>query len=131
MISLDVGIAVGGFDAPDAQHYRAIDADVLLDAREERSIFLRLHLPGLDAPLPVEVLPQLLAEFGLIALEIEHLGVGFEALHHVRISRVRHAPRPRSRAKQLDPIAEILAACLRLRRGAPSAQQRAKNEAHG
>ena len=83
------------------QHHRAIDADVLFDAREESSIFLRLLLPGLDAPVgdaAVEVLPQLLAEFGLIALEIEHLGVGFEALHHVRISRV-DTPRARARAR--------------------------------
>ena len=90
----------------------------------------RPHVIPLDVGIAVGGLDAFFAEFGLIVLEIEHLGVGFEAMHHVRLGRVRHAARPRSCAKRLDQMAEILATRLRLRRGAPSTK-RANNEAHG
>src|SRR5262249_12719624 len=99
---------------------------------EERRIFLCLLLPGFDAPVgdpAVEVLPKLLAEFGLVALEFENLSIGLEPVHHARIGRIRHAARPPPLAGRLDPIAEILAARLRLRRRGWG-RERAGCEAH-
>ena len=67
-------------DAPDAEHDRGRNAVILLDAREQRRIFLGDLAAGDDAPVgdaAIEILPELLAEFGLVAdfLEPGHVGL--------------------------------------------------------
>ena len=51
MMLLHDRIAEGQLDAPDAEHDRALDAEVLFDAGEQRRILLRLLLAGDDAPV--------------------------------------------------------------------------------
>ena len=83
------------------------------------AIFLRLLLPGLDAPVgdaAIEVLPELLVEFRLVAQLLVDAGVGLEAAHDARIGRGRDALGERARAEAFDPLRERRAGGLRERR---------------
>src|SRR5262249_56854275 len=42
VVLLDIGIAIGRLDAPDPEHDRRRDAEILLDPREQRGVVLRL-----------------------------------------------------------------------------------------
>ena len=78
MVFLHKRIAIGRFDAPDAEHDRALDAEIPFDAGKQRRKFLGLLLAGDDAPVgdpAVEILPELLVEFGLIADRLKPGGV--------------------------------------------------------
>src|SRR5262249_32695400 len=46
VVFLHVRIAEGRFDAPESEHDPAVDPVVLLDAGQERGVFLRLLLAG-------------------------------------------------------------------------------------
>src|SRR5436853_91399 len=58
-------IAERRLDAPQAEDDSALDAEILLDPREQRRVGLRALLSGLNAPVgdaAVEILPELLVE---------------------------------------------------------------------
>src|ERR1041385_9321337 len=94
MVLLHDRIAECRFDAPEPENDGAFDAEILLDAREERRVSLGALLTGLDAPVgdaAVDVLPELLIEFWLIADFAEHGCVGLEPAHHAGVGRIRYA----------------------------------------
>src|SRR5712691_12242860 len=118
VVLLDVRVAEGRFDAPQPEHHRAFDPVVLLDAGEQRRVFLRLLLAGDDAPVgdaAVEILPELLVEFGLRAVELKYRRVRLDVAHHPRVGGVGNATRARSGAKTLDPLLELAPLCPRPR----------------
>ena len=81
------------------------------------SDFLRLLLAFGDAPVgdaAVEILPELLAEFWLLAVELKDRRVGLEVAHHPRVGRVGNATFARPGAESVDPLVERPAP-LRLR----------------
>ena len=109
MVLLDVRIAEGRFDAPEPEHDPAVDPVVLLDAGKERRIFLRLLLAGRDAPVgdaAIEVLPNLLVEFGLGADELKNCRIGFDMAHNPCVRGVGYATCARPRAEGCDPLVE-------------------------
>ena len=82
MVLLHHRIAERGLDAPQTEDDGALDAEILLDAREQRRVSPGAFLPGLDAPVgdtAIEVLPELLVELGLAADFGEDGGVGLQA----------------------------------------------------
>src|SRR3984893_12945851 len=122
VILLDIRIAEGGLDSPQPEHDRALDPEVLLDAGEQRRVFLRLLLAGNDAPIgdaAIEILPELLAEFGLRTVELKYRRVWLDAGHHPRVGRVGNATRAGPGAKSRDPLVERRLAALRARLRAP------------
>ena len=63
MVLLHQRIAEGGLDAPQRQQRAALDAEILLDPREQRLVLPQRFLAGDDAPVrdaAVDVLPDLL-----------------------------------------------------------------------
>ena len=109
MVLLHQGIAIGGFNAPQRQQCAALDAKILLDAREQRVVLLQGFAAVDDAPVrsaAVDVLPDLLVEFRLLLHLPEHAHVGLDAAHHPRPGRVRNAFCERARAKIVAPRVE-------------------------
>ena len=118
MILLHDRVAERGLHAPQAEQRHRRDAIIFLDAREQRREFLGAFLAEGDAPFrdaAVEILPELLVEFRLRALQREHAHVGLEAAHHAVIGRVRYAARLGAGAEALDPLLERLRRRLRER----------------
>ena len=116
MVLLHDRIAERRLDAPESEDDAAFDAEVLLDAREQRCVSLGAILPSLDAPVgdaAIDVLPELLVELGLATDLCEDAGVGLQAAHHTRIGRVRNAARKRTWAEGLDPLRKWLSGGLR------------------
>ena len=102
-------IAERRFHAPQAEQHIAVDAVVALEARQQPGIFLGALLAGGDAPVraaAVDVLPHLLGEFGLAALQLIDRGVRFHAPHDAVIGRFRHAALHRLTAKTRHPLLE-------------------------
>src|SRR5262249_43161027 len=115
VVLLDVRIAKGRFDAPEPEHDPAVDPVVLLDAGEERGVFLRLLLAGRDAPVgdaAIEVLPELFVEFGLGADELKNCRIGFDIAHNPSVRGAGYATRARPCAEGSDPLVEWRFACL-------------------
>jgi hypothetical protein len=109
VVLLDVRIAIGRLDAPYAEHHRRRNAEVLLDALEQRVILLGFFAPLRDPPVgdaAVDILPERLGELGLAAIERIDRGVGLEVAHHARIGRLRYAARQRPWLEGLDPLRE-------------------------
>ena len=91
MLRVDNNVAIGRLHAPKAQHDGAADAIVVLDALQKSGIFARTFLPGDDPPVrdaPVEILPHLFLEFGLLAVEFVDGEVGFQRGHDPAIDGV-------------------------------------------
>src|SRR5205823_6838890 len=94
MVLLHERIAEGGFDTPQRQQRAAFDAVILFDARKQGFILLQRFLAGDDAPVrypAVDVLPDLLVEFRLVAHLLEHRHIGLDAAHYTAPGRIRHA----------------------------------------
>src|SRR4029077_6997385 len=88
----------------------ALDAEVLFDAGEQRRILLRLLLAGNDAPVghaPIEILPDLLVEFGLIADRLKAGGVGAQPAHDAVVCVSADAAAKRLGAERSDPMGKI------------------------
>src|SRR5262249_14648527 len=66
-------------------------------------------LAGGDAPVrnpAVEILPELLAELGLRAVELKDRSVGFDPRHDPAVCGVGNSTRLSPRAKRDDPLLE-------------------------
>ncbi len=88
---IDDYVAKGRLHAPQTEHDITVDAILNPDALQERTVVARAFLPGLDPPLgdaAVEVLPKLLVELRLGAVEDVDRSVGLEAGHHPIIGGV-------------------------------------------
>ena len=121
VLEVDHDVAEGAFHAPQAEHDERVDAVIALDAREQVAMFAGALLAGPDAPVrdpAVEILPNLLVELGLLALEREHRHVGFEIRHHAGVGRIRHAAGASAGAKGFHPARERQLCRLRVRRAA-------------
>ncbi len=84
-------------------------AIVALDALQQRRVFPRALLARDDPPVrdaPVEILPDLFLELGLIAVQLVDREVGFERAHDAAISGVLNVPCAGAGAKGLDPGGE-------------------------
>ena len=94
MVLLHQRIAIGGLDAPQRQQRAALDAEILLDPREQRLVLPQRFLAGDDAPVgdaAIDVLPDLLVELRLLLHLLEHGHVRLDAAHHAGPGRVRDA----------------------------------------
>ena len=122
MALLHQRIAVCGFDAPEREQRAALDAEILLDAIEQRRIPLQCHLAVDDAPVgnaTVDVLPDLLGELGLIADLLEHAHVRLDVAHRPVPGCFRNAFGECAVAKAVAPLVEAgrcCAACSERRR---------------
>ncbi len=106
---IDDDVAERRLHAPQAEQGVAIDAVILFQPRQQAGIFVRAFLAGDDPPIgtaAVDVLPDLLGEFRLRALLLEHAGVGRERVHHAVIGRLRDAAADRAGAETGDPMGE-------------------------
>jgi hypothetical protein len=111
VVLLHERVAVRRLDAPDAEHDRALDTEVLLDAAEERLVFLCLFLAGDDAPVrdpTIEVLPELLVELGLIVDRLEAGFVRAQAVHGTVVCFGADAAGERLGAETRNPFREVL-----------------------
>ncbi len=92
------------------------NAEIAFDAGKQGCVFFRLLPAGDDAPVgdaAVEVLPELLVKFGLVAAFLKHGHVGMHGAHDGRVGRVRDAARDRLGAKGGDPPIERHARAFR------------------
>ena len=109
MVLLNQGIAEGGFDTPQRQQRAALDAVIPFDPCKQRFVLLERFPAGDDAPVrdaAIDVLPDLLVEFGLLLYLPEHGHVRLDASHHPCIGRVRDALGQRPRTKAVAPLIE-------------------------
>jgi hypothetical protein len=109
VIFLDDRIAECGFDAPDPEHEGRLDAEIALNARQQRCVFFRFGFAGFDPPIgrgAVEILPELLVEHRLIADRVQSCHVGLHAAHHPRIGLLADAAGERLAAEGGDPLLE-------------------------
>src|SRR5262249_54458198 len=83
------------------------DAEILLDAPQQRRIFLDLFLAELDAPIgnaAIEVLPKDLVELRLLADEREDFPVRLHRAHDPIVGLARDAARQRARPERRHPL---------------------------
>ena len=109
VVLLHQRIAIGGLDPPQSQQRTALDAEIALDACEQRLVVFQRDLAVDDAPVgdaAVDVLPDLLMEFGLVAHLLEHAHVGFDPRHRALPGRGRDALGHCACAKTLTPFLE-------------------------
>jgi hypothetical protein len=114
------GIAEGGLHPPEAEQDRGRDAEILLQPCEQGACLAQAFLAGCDPPIgdaAIEILPELLAEFRLRALQGEDAHVRFHIAHHPVIGRLRYAALERARLEGRDPLREGLRRLLRPRGG--------------
>ena len=81
-------IAECRLDPPDAEHDGGLDAEIPLDARQQRRVLRRFLLAGGNFPVggdAVEILPELQAEFGLIADRLKPGRVGHAVARMTRV----------------------------------------------
>src|SRR5262245_44638158 len=107
MVLLHQRITERGLDAPQREQGAALDAKILLDPVEQRSVLLQRDLAVDDAPVrhtAVDVLPGLLRELRLTADLLEHAHVRLDAAHRPIPGRLRNAPGERALAKTVAPL---------------------------
>src|SRR5436309_16136244 len=108
-----------------------MEAIVRFDEGKERREFIRHRLAGRDEPVgdaAIEILPELLVEFGLRAVELKYRGIRFDIALHPRVGGVGYTPRAGSGAEGCDPLLEI---ALRRRRLAPCRQRAGEHRKAG
>ena len=91
MVLLDQWIAECALDTPQRQQRAALDAEVPLDAGEQRAMLAQRFLSRADAPVrdaTIDVLPEFFLELRLVAHLREHAHVGLDPAHHVRVGGV-------------------------------------------
>src|ERR1700692_5123819 len=107
MVFFHDGIAECRLDAPDPEHEGGLDAKILFDAGKKPRVLLRFFFTGGNVPVgggAVEILPELLVEFGLIADRFKSRGVRMYPAHDACVGFLRDAARRGLRAKRGDPL---------------------------
>ena len=109
MVPLHLRVAIGGFDAPQRQQCAALDAEIMFDPRKQRLVLSQRFLAGDDAPVrypSVDVLPDLLVEFRLVAISLNTVMSGamwamtrFQVASEIPLARARSRKPSRHRSK--------------------------------
>jgi hypothetical protein len=107
MLRVDHDVAEGGLHTPQAKHRVTVDGIFALDAFKQSCMLAGTLPAGSHTPVgnaPIEILPNLLAEFRLGPVKRVDRGVGFDIAHHPSVRRIGYATGARTRTKAFDPL---------------------------